>query len=496
MPCNCLLKDFDNKNIPCYKKQIFIFSIIILIILIITVTILIIKLKPNSKSDINTNPSKKSDNFTSESFIESIKPIFNPDQGFFRSVYITMTPDSFVNKTNKPIDDVYHLRCDISHFSKVANKDKDKELTDIALNGLDEYLNKLKIENKNAVIRFAYDPGFNGNENNETSLEMMEKHIKQLSPILDKHYHTLIAIEAGMIGPWGEMHSSDIATDENKAKVFQWWLENTHNIPILGRYPKSLFYYFNKTLDDMEKYDINSTNKGYLLGIFNDCFLSGERDVGTYRFNRTREIEWLSKQNEHLPFGGETCEVYRFNDLDYAIPEMFKLKISYLNSGYKKEVIAKWNNTIYNSSMGKDLIFYGVSGYNYIKTHLGYRLVIISINVLYNKGADFDLIINIKNVGFGNLLKEKYIDIIYTDTNNDIISKKENLGKYKGEERLVISSKLLDIENEEYKVFVKLCGLKENNNDYYCVQFANEKLYDANIKANYIFKVFKGEVQI
>ena len=138
MPCNCILKDFDNKDVPCYKKRIFIFSIIILIILIITVTILIIKLKPNSKSDINTNPSKKSDNFTSESFIESIKPIFNPDQGFFRSVYITMTPDSFVNKTNKPIDDVYHLRCDISQFSKVANKDKDKELTDIALNGLDE----------------------------------------------------------------------------------------------------------------------------------------------------------------------------------------------------------------------------------------------------------------------------------------------------------------------------------------------------------------------
>ena len=60
---------------------------------------------------------------------------------------------------------------------------------------------------------------------------MMEKHIKQLGSILDKHYHTLIAIEAGMLGPWGEMHTSDIVTDENKAKVFQWWLDSTHNIP-------------------------------------------------------------------------------------------------------------------------------------------------------------------------------------------------------------------------------------------------------------------------
>ena len=160
---------------------------------------------------------------------------------------------------------------------------------------------------------------------------MMEKHIKQLGSILDKHYHTLIAIEAGMLGPWGEMHTSDIATDENKAKVFQWWLDSTHNIPVLGRNPKALFSYFGKTLDEMESYEIEKTNKGYLLGLFNDCFLSSDNDVGTYRFDRTREIEWLSNQNEHLPFGGETCENHQLSDLNYAIPEMFKLKISYLN---------------------------------------------------------------------------------------------------------------------------------------------------------------------
>ena len=155
-----------------------------------------------------------------------------------------MTPDSFTNKTNKPIDDIYHLRCDISQFSKVSNNDKDKELTEITLNGLDEYLSKLKTENKNAVIRFSYDPGFDGAINNEASLEMIEKHIKQLSPILDKHYHTLIAIEAGMLGPWGEMHSSQIATEENKVKVFKWWLQNTHHIPILARTPKAIFTYY------------------------------------------------------------------------------------------------------------------------------------------------------------------------------------------------------------------------------------------------------------
>ena len=93
------------------------------------------------------------------------------------------------------------------------------------------------------------------------------------------------------------------------------------------------------------------------------------------------------------------------------------------------------------------------------------------------------------------MLKEKTIDIIYTDINNEIISKKENLGIFKGEEQLIVSSEFLNSENEEYKVFVKLCGLKENNNDYYCLQFANENIFDDNIKGNYIFKIFKEEVE-
>ena len=242
----------------------------------------------------------------------------------------------------------------------------------------------------------------------------------------------------------------------------------------------------------METYEIKENDEGYDLGSFNDCFLSSNSDEGTYRFNRTKEIEWLSKQNEHLPFGGETCKNFSKNDLDYAIPEMFKLKLSYLNSGYKKDVINKWKNTVYDSSIGGDSLFYGVSGYDYIKAHLGYRLVIKNINIEYIKGGKFDLVININNVGFGNLLKEKNIDIIYTDINNNIIYKKENYGKYKGENKLNILNELLSFDSEEYRVFIKLCGLKENNNDYYCIQFANENIYDENIKANYIFKVVKG----
>ena len=152
--------------------------------------------------------------YSSAAFKESIKKINNPDRGFYKAFKVTIGPESFVHDkitdTNKP-DQIYHFRCDISAFSGVVNSDKkDKELSDTALNLLDTFLSYIKEDNKNAVIRFSYDvdgkSDSSGNYyNREPSLETIEKHIKQLSKILNKYVDTLTAIEAGNLGPWGEM---------------------------------------------------------------------------------------------------------------------------------------------------------------------------------------------------------------------------------------------------------------------------------------------------
>ena len=163
----------------------------------------------------------KTATYSSNSFKESNEKINNPDQGFYKHIRIFMTPDSFKPESNTP-DQIYHLRCDISEFSGAVNSDrKDKKLTDIVLNGLDEFLYKIKKENKNAVIRFSYDPRYAGNTDKEPSLSTIETHVKQLSEILNKHEDTLAAIEAGLLGPYGEMHTSEIATEENKALIFK-----------------------------------------------------------------------------------------------------------------------------------------------------------------------------------------------------------------------------------------------------------------------------------
>ena len=437
----------------------------------------------------------KADEYSSNSFKESSEHINNPDQGFYRPLLVKMKPESFSHNSNSP-EQVYHLRCDISQFSGAVNSDgEDKKLTDKALNGLDDYLYEIKKENKNAVIRFSYDPNYEGNTNKEASLSTIETHIKQLSEILNKHADTLVAIEAGMLGPWGEMHTSTIAKDEaNKAKVFKYWLQNTKNIPILARTPKAIFTYFGKSLDEMEDYTIKSSDEGYWLGLFNDGYLGTSSDMGTYVYDRTRETNWLATQNEHLPYGGETSAVSEMSDLDVCLPEMDLLGLSYLNIEYHTGVIDKWKKAEYNEDLGSELLFYGMSGFDYIKRHLGYRLILKSISVTYEKYGSYEMKIKMRNVGFGNMWKTKKMDVIFTDMNDKIISRK-NVGQYNGDMNFSVKGTFLDEDSSsQYKVYLSVYGSIEDGVVYYPIQFANEDIYNKNLKGHYLFYVKKGEI--
>lgn len=513
--------DFFEKDLnkPFYKRRLFIFGVGLCVVTVsIVIIIVVASSKPSSSPDSSTTPdssktpdsSNPSDsstpsdsptpstptklfehNYISNSFSESKEFVKNPDQGFYRPVVVTIKPDSLSHQTNYP-EQVYHLRCDISQFSGKVNSDgKDKSLTETALNELEKYLDEIKKEQKNAIIRFAYDPNYGGKTNKEPELSMIEEHIKQLGPVLEKHADVLTAIEAGMLGPWGEMHTSTIATEKNKGTVLKYWLDNTKILPILARTPRMIFAYFNKNLAQMEQVKITKDDKEYRLGAFNDCFLSSADDVGTYD-SRQREINWLANQTDHLPFGGEVCAVDKMNNLENALPELYLLSASYFNIEYEEDVIVKkWKEIYYDSSLGSESLFYGSTAYDFINAHLGYRLVIKSVNISYNKGGDYNMDINIQNKGFGNLTKEKNVDIIFADKDNKVISRK-NLAKYKGEDTLSISGNLLDKNSEDYNIYLCIYSTIENNVIYYPIQFANANVYNNNLKANLLLKVKQG----
>lgn len=426
--------------------------------------------------------------------------VLNPDQGFYRTDYIKITPTDIDDKSDVLNDDfqLYHLRMDISAFSGKVNGNSDLNITQEVLGRIETFIKKFESKGKNIIMRFAYDPNFEGSQNTEPiSEQTIINHIKQLCPILNKYSLTITAIEAGLIGPYGEMHSSQYANKETISKIIETFLLSTTTIPILVRTPIMIYgHYFNKTISELKTFTIPETSKAYRLGLFNDGYLGSDDDLGTYQ-NRETEIKWLSQQTNHLPFGGEvTAPNSILHNIEECLPEMFDINLSYLNYEWNDQVIKKWKNTKYDSNckLGNDKIFQGKTAYEYIFNHMGYRFVLQKSKILFKKeqnlNYNIEIHLQIINKGFGQLNRVKQLQIVIVNKDNDEDIQKMNVGNYKGEEILLLHTQVVIVGKANYNVYLGIYSECDGGIECYQVRFAND-LWNEKLKMNKI-----GEIKI
>ncbi len=408
---------------------------------------------------------------------ESNTYIKNPDCGFYSPIYIKCSLDgvSDINNNYLNYNQLLHLRIDISAFSKMVNGIKDYEFTDKMLSGLDDLFEKIDDASASVIIRFAYDPSFDGNKNMEPQISMIKKHICSLRDLFFKYEKMITAVECGLIGPWGEMHSSDIAEQETYNILIDEYLKVLpQSLKLLLRKPKFIYSYYGYSLENLETFNI----KDIRLGVYNDGYLGSESDLGTYD-DRKKEVNWLENINENCPYGGEvTVPDSEYNRLSNAVDEMFKLKLSYLNISWNDNVVDRWKKTKYT---GQDALYKDLTEFDYINNHLGYRFVLETITYkIINNNISFN--INYKNVGYGNLLKSKNAYIILK--NNDNMYKFE-FNEYNNNFNIDIS----EVKKGEYDIYFVLA-------DYYkdygirSIAFGNDNIWNDEIKANLIISNF------
>ncbi len=435
----------------------------------------------STTEDIPEMPQQYTQNLN---YDESTERINNPDQGFYQhiSVNVKETGINYDPSVIKSNDQLYHLRINIGNFSEAKNQTADKELTAPALIGIECLLKDLNKHNKNAIVRFAYD--YDGKKNQEPKLDMIIKHIEQFAPILNKYPDTITAIEFGLIGPWGEMHSSTMTTTDNINKLIDTYLNNTHQFPVLVRTPTVIYNYLGITMDDIDSFTITGDSNAYRLGLYNDGYLGNSTDLNTYK-NREKEILWLAKQTSHLPYGGEVVVPDSpLHNIENCIPEMELIHLSYLNKCWNNKVIDKWKQTYYSSTVGDNTIYYDISAYEYIENHLGYRFVLENSLFEYSDSLlNIKINLDIKNVGFGNLNRTKQMTLLFVDSNGNIID--FDAGIFSGEPEIQIDIPV-DIPSGNYKVYLKI----DNGNDQYPLRFANN-LWNNDLRANQIGSLTK-----
>ena len=452
--------------------------------------------------------------------------IYNPDMGFYSAETISVQEDGSVNKTSVErasfLDDkgsynldatfnLIHLKIDISQCRNLSHLD---------LSGIDTLLSNLEKAEQTAVIRFAYDKNYKGNKSGvePDDFSTILNHIEDICTLLKKHTKVLTALECGMLGPWGEMHSTSFAedpmpVDEFKSALkdispnlnpsikageteikkgyiviimekFLSCLEGTE-LPFLVRQPNFIYNYLKRCENlDFDGENVPSSytpnDKTYKLGIYNDGYLGSAGDSGTFLIDRNKEIAFLEPFTNHTPYGGELIGDY---SLSVSDEQLKNVHLSFLNIGWNNDVLKNLDKKSANYTEK-------LSIFKYILNHMGYRYVATNSTIEQTSNSSVKIKLSLKNEGFAELPYHRTkIFKVYFVRQGEEASGKNALsanasGSFTGGMSSIESDFTLPsrLENGDYELFLKIC----DSDGKYAIRFANEAMWNETLKANKI----------
>lgn len=373
---------------------------------------------------------------------DAMATLENFDRGFYTPQVLHLKP-SGSKPIEKPYGKLLHLRAEISEFSSNAWLSIDttggkrdtvrgvsQDLTEDALNVLQQTFDNIRANKGFVIVRICYDPWYNGRSNVTPEHKWVMRHVEQLAPVLSKNTDVIVALEMGMHGAYGEMHSDTSITYDRVAEAVNLMLRNTPpELKILtrtGNYSAKVLGFDNWGVDfhiDGEKFAEIAKAKGdtmYRVGMFNDGYLGTQYDYGTWGADcktsicREEGVAWLEKYSVNTPYGGEaltTASGYQvINTPEFLAYEGFRTHTSYLNIQWNNNLIDSWKKTTFKQ---KDFDYDparvdSLSGFKYINDHLGYRFVLRESWLSDTVGSDGILRVKlrIQNVGFGNLTRK------------------------------------------------------------------------------------------
>lgn len=289
------------------------------------------------------------------------------------------------------------------------------------------YLNNIQADFDNVrtaglkiIVRFSYSDVQSGVAQQPTKAQILT-HISQLSTILNANKDVIFSLQAGFIGTWGEWYytnSTEFGTDgvisaaqwANRKEILDSMLAAAPiEIPIQVRYVGVKTTLYGTTQLTASTAYQNTANAR--IGFYNDAFLNNYGDMGTYASNNcenpvgTPEYNYLSNETKYLPMTGESnglnpCNSgYRTTGAN-AVYEMGLTNWTTLNRDYHIDV---WNQIISSNN------------YDEVLKNLGYRFVLNSSTIV-NNGSNFDLALNLTNVGFARPFKQRNVYLVLKNT--------------------------------------------------------------------------------
>jgi Domain of unknown function (DUF4832)/Domain of unknown function (DUF4874)/S-layer homology domain len=414
----------------------------------------------------------------------------NPDRGFMKQMSIFpdqgFDPDKI--KALQPSDSLVWIYFRLDNYRAIL-------IDQNGLNTIRSAFSTARSKGLKLVIRFAYNDGPGSTTdpnlaNPDAPIDLVLQHIDQLEPILIENADVIAVLQAGFVGYWGEWHSTKYLhpLEYRKAIVDALLQALPQDRMLQLRYPRYKEIFFQGPLTTQQAFSGTDQSR---VGEHNDCFLQGYEDSGTYSSNTAQQPQqhstycdgqneiacwkgFVAQEGNFTPVGGESCE---YNpprtDCPNALQELKTLHWSFLNNGYKKEVLDSW-----------------VSGgcMDTIRRNLGYRVVLkeASLPQSITPGGTLSMNIKLSNDGFAAMYNPHSLYVVLLGTSSRYEIPVTNIDARRwaaGQEQNITINVAVpaNVPPGTYKLGLWLPDVYTTlrGNPAYSVRFANANVWDA-----------------
>ena len=369
----------------------------------------------NLKNMINRN----SWNFRQAELAESLDELENPARGWY-GIYTFPVEESI---------DPGELRWSLRQGESLAlvlldiHTYRSKLLDEAAFQNIRNILSFFMQYKRDVILRPVYDREGNGRSREPDTFELVLGHMRQIGEILKSMKHSVIIFQGMLVGSWGEMHDSKYLSPECLREMWSCIKEYLgEDICLAVRTPLQW-----RTLKSEEDF---LQKKYSQLSLFDDGILGSLTHLGTFgtmtkeaagwsgAWTRKEELDFISQLTESLPCGGEVTfcageEAAKVCEEDFIISELKKMHLTYLDSTYDMNVLNQWKQMNYTGSG----IWQGRSLYEYIGSHLGYRLTVKSVQMKRTWLGKAEFTIEIENTGFGKMFQDAELFLLIENEN-------------------------------------------------------------------------------
>lgn len=473
---------------------------------------------------------------------ESTDAVVNPDCGFYKAIACRLpnsaTPsDDFsvaALKEHTATYGVLHFRFGLESFSANAGG-TDSLISEATLRCLSAILANLRQAGGTAILRFSYD--VNGSLSSSTrspepSMALIQQHISQLGEVINENLDVVTAVETGMIGPWGEQHTTTLGqqlaspTSGVAYTLVNAWLRAVDESRTVNvRRPLYYVLWAQRAYPDLGITISNLDTKTEALkalggdamrvGVFNDGYLGSSTDLGTFT-DRAKEVKFLDFLASHTLYGGEvvtdrsnvieqvpSTALNDYNTAQYIAEEGYKTHTSYLNIDWNNIVVAAWSQTTMQGLTGNDAIYNGSDGKTFVKNRLGYRLLLQDASSIAScgRGGVTGIRGSIRNVGFGNVVNQTKVTVILREESGaNTYSLASDLDLRKAVSGGALSYELYfrlpaSIPSGFYNFYLKCAGGAESpDSTAHVIRFANTgNVFEQTTGGNYVGMVYVSD---